>query len=94
MRDDYTFRHEQSAEELFGEYQPTAEELAWANQVDSCKLADYTGPLSDEATERAAQLRQAKADRAFDRRMAARVRRGKPPMVKTHRGLKVDGFSI
>ena len=94
MQDDYAFRHEQSAAELFTEYQPTAEDIALANQIESFELTTYTGPLSDEPTERRAQLRQGKIDMRADRRMAARIKRGKPPIANMNHGPKVDGVSI
>jgi hypothetical protein len=94
MQDDYAFRHEQSAAELFTEYQPTAEDIALANQIESFTLTAYTGPLSDEPSERQAQIHQGKIDMRADRRMAARIKRGKPPIANADHGLKIEGVSI
>jgi hypothetical protein len=94
MRDDYAFRHEQSAAELFTEYQPTAEDIALANKIESFTLTAYTGPLSDESTERRAQIRQGKIDMRADRRMAARLRRGRSTVPPSKEDTKIGGFSI
>jgi hypothetical protein len=97
MRDDYAFRHEVSAEELCLDYQPTEEDIALASQIESFTLTAWTGPLSDEPTERAAQIRQGKIDMYADRRMARNLRLGRPPRASSRKCKpedRIDGFTV
>lgn len=95
MRNDYEYRHEAGTEEHFSEYRPTPEDLALAARIDDLKVEDYTGMLSEEESERAAALDQARIDRDADRRRAARLRRGRLPVGgRRRREVKCGGISV
>lgn len=79
MRDDYEFRHELSAEEIYS--------LGLDHYLPS-NFHDL------EKTERNAALKQGKIDMRADRRMAARIKRGLSPIANVGHGSKIDGISI
>lgn len=76
------------------EFQSITDDAQLASQIESLTLANFTGPLSDEPSERAAQIEQAKFERRLELRKASRLRRGLPIFKSNYKSYRIDGWEL